>query len=52
MYAANRARRRDKSVGLLYEARLRGLPQATQVAFVLRAKGFSPMARAARPPSG
>jgi len=40
--------RRDKSLGLLYEARLRGLPQATKVAFVLRAKGFSPMARAAR----
>jgi len=34
--------RRDKSLGSIYEARLRGLPQATQVAFVLLAEGFIP----------
>jgi len=36
--------RRAEALGLHYEARLRGLPQATQVAFVTRAEGFSPPA--------
>jgi len=36
--------RRAKALGLRYEARLCGLAQATKVAFVVSAEGFSPAA--------
>jgi len=40
--------RRAEALGLHNEARLRGLSQATQVAFVTLAEGFSPTAAATK----